>query len=132
MANPSTRQGLIDYCLRSLGYPVIEINVDEDQLEVRFDEALQYFREYHSEGTYRTYLQHLVTADDVTNKYISISSDIQQVTKLFKVSSAIYTRNMFSIQYQMHLNDIANMYSNNYLGDLAYYEQVQNICLYLI
>jgi hypothetical protein len=125
MANPSTRQGLIDYCLRRLGDPVIEINVDEDQLEDRVDEALQYFREYHSEGTYRTYLQHLVTADDVTNKYISISSDIQQVTKLFKVSSAIYTRNMFSIQYQMHLNDISNMYSNNYLGDLAYYEQVQ-------
>lgn len=123
MANPSTRQGLIDYCLRRLGDPVIEINVDEDQLEDRVDEALQYFREYHSEGTYRGYMQHLVTATDVSNKYIPISSNIQQVTKLFKLSSAIFTRNMFSIKYQMHLNDIANMTS--YIGDLAYYEQVQ-------
>lgn len=123
MANPSTRQGLIDYCLRRLGDPVIEINVDEDQLEDRVDEALQYYREYHSEGTYRGYLQHLVTESDVTNKYISISSNIQHVTKLFKVSSSLFTRNMFSIKYQMHLNDIASMHS--YIGDLAYYEQVQ-------
>lgn len=123
MANPSSRQGLIDYCKRRLGDPVIEVNVDEDQLEDRVDEALQYFREYHSDATYRGYMQHLVTADDVTNKYITISSSVQQVTKLFKVSSALFTRNMFSIKYQMHLNDIANMHS--YIGDLAYYEQVQ-------
>ena len=123
MANPTSRNSLIEYCLRRLGSPVIEINVDPDQLEDRVDEALQYFREYHSEATYRGYIQHLVTADDVTNKYIPISSSIQQVTKLFKLSAAIFTRNMFSIKYQMHLNDIANMHS--YIGDLAYYEQVQ-------
>lgn len=122
MANPSTRQGLIDYCLRRLGDPVIEINVDAEQLEDRVDEALQYFREYHSEATYRGYIQHLVTADDVTNKYIPISSSIQQVTKLFKLEQGLFSRNMFSIKYQMHLNDIANMHS--YIGDLAYYEQV--------
>lgn len=122
MANPSTRQGLIDYCLRRLGDPVIEINIDEDQLEDRVDEALQYFREYHSEATYRGYIQHLLTADDITNKYISISSNIQQVTKLFKLEQGLFSRNMFSIKYQMHMNDIANMHS--YIGDLAYYEQV--------
>ena len=123
MANPTSRDTLIEYCLRRLGQPVIEINVDPDQLDDRVDEALQYFREYHSESTYRGYIQHQVTADDVTNKYIPISSNIQQVTKLFKLSAAIFTRNMFSIKYQMHLNDIANMHS--YIGDLAYYEQVQ-------
>ena len=122
MANPSTRQGLIDYCLRRLGDPVIEINVDEDQIEDRVDEALQYFREYHSDATYRGYIQHQLTADDITNKYISISSNVQQVTKLFKLEQGLYSRNMFSIKYQMHLNDIANMHS--YIGDLAYYEQV--------
>ena len=90
MANPSTRQGLIDYCLRRLGDPVIEINVDEDQLEDRVDEALQYYREYHSEGTYRGYLQHLVTSDDVTNKYIPLSTSVQHVTKLFKISSSLF------------------------------------------
>ena len=122
MANPSSRQGLIDYCLRRLGDPVIEINVDEDQIEDRVDEALQYYREYHSEGTYRGYIQHLVTEDDITNKYIPISNNVQQVTKLFKMDAGVYSRNMFSVKYQMHLNDIANMHS--YIGDLAYYEQV--------
>ena len=122
MANPSSRQGLIDYCLRRLGDPVIEINVDEDQIEDRVDEALQYYREYHSEGTYRGYIQHLITADDVTNEYIPINSSIQQVTKLFKLDQGVYSRNMFSVKYQMHMNDIANMHS--YIGDLAYYEQV--------
>ena len=123
MANPSSRQGLIDYCLRRLGDPVIEINVDEDQIEDRVDEALQYFREFHSEATYRGYIQHLLTADDITNKYVSISSDVQQVTKLFKLEQGLFSRNMFSVKYQMHMNDIANM--GSYVGDLAYYEQVQ-------
>ncbi len=68
MANPSTREELIDYCLRTLGDPVIEINVDTDQVEDRVDEALQYYQEFHSDATYKTYLKHLVTATDVTNK----------------------------------------------------------------
>ena len=123
MASPNSRATLIDYCKRRLGDPVIEINVDEDQLDDRVDEALQYFREYHSEATYRGYLQHKVTTTDADNKYISIGSGIQQVTKLFKLSSAVFSRNMFSIKYQMHMNDIANMTS--YIGDLAYFEQVQ-------
>jgi len=122
MASPSSRQGLIDYCLRRLGDPVIEINVDEDQIEDRVDEALQYYREYHSEATYRGYIEHQLTASDITNKYISISSNVQQVTRLFKLEQGLFSRNMFSIKYQMHMNDIANMHS--YIGDLAYYEQV--------
>ena len=120
MANPNTRQGLIDYCLRRLGDPVIEINVDAEQLEDRVDEALQYFREYHSESTYKGYLKHLVTQEDVDNEYISISSDIVQITKLFALQSGSISRNMFSIKYQMHLNDM-----NSFIGDLAYYEQIQ-------
>ena len=122
MANPNSRQTLIDYCKRRLGDPVIEVNVDEDQLEDRVDEALQYFREYHSEATYRGYIQHQVTQTDIDNKYIDISSNVQHVTKLFKLQQGIFSRNMFSIKYQMHMNDIANMHS--YIGDLAYYEQV--------
>ena len=122
MANPNSRQTLIDYCKRRLGDPVIEVNVDEDQLEDRVDEALQYFREYHSEATYRGYIQHQVTQTDIDNKYIDISSTVQHVTKLFKLQQGIFSRNMFSIKYQMHMNDIANMHS--YIGDLAYYEQV--------
>jgi len=123
MANPSTRQGLIDYCLRELGDPVIEINVDPDQLEDRVDEALQYYQEFHSDATLRTYLKHEITADDVANEYIPISSNIIFISKLFPIASGSLSKDFFDIKYQLHLNDIANMQS--YMGDLAYYEQMQ-------
>ena len=68
----SSRQGLIDYCLRRLGFPVIEINVDEDQIEDRVDDALQYFQEYHFDGVERTYLKHQITGN--TLKFSGLSS----------------------------------------------------------
>ena len=124
MAAPSSRQTLIDYCLRRLGAPVIEINVDNDQLEERIDDALQVYQEFHSDSTVKTYLKHQVTASDISNKYISISSDIIFVSRLFQLSSSFNaSRNFFDIKYQMMLNDIADM--QNFAGDLAYYEQMQ-------
>lgn len=123
MANPNSRDTLIDYCKRKLGDPVIEINVDEDQVEDRIDEAIQYYQEFHSDATYRGYLKHQVTSTDVTNKYIDISSDVLYISKMFSVSSSTSTGNMFNLKYQMHLNDIAMMHQHN--GDLAYYEQMQ-------
>ena len=123
MANPTSRATLIDYCKRRLGDPVIEVNVDEDQLEDRVDEALQYYQEYHSDATLRTYLKHQVTASDVANEYIPLSSNILFVSKVFPVLSNFgSTTNMFDIKYQMMLNDIANL--QNFAGDLAYFEQM--------
>ena len=124
MATPNSRATLIDYCKRRLGDPVIEINVDEDQLEDRVDEALQYYQEFHSDATVRTYLKHLITATDVSNEYIPISSDIIFISKMFPLTSSFNTsRNFFDIKYQMMLNDIADLM--NFAGDLAYYEQMQ-------
>ena len=124
MANPTSRTTLIDYCKRKLGDPVIEINVDEDQLEDRLDEALQIFQEYHSEGTVRTFVSQQITADDVTNEYVSVASDILFVARMFAIDSTFGSSlNFFDIKYQMMLNDIADMH--NYVGDLAYYEQMQ-------
>ena len=87
MANPNSRDTLIDYCKRRLGDPVVEINVDEDQIEDRVDEALQYYQEYHSDATVRTYLKHQVTATDVSNEYITLPSNILFVSKLFPLES---------------------------------------------
>tara|TARA_S200002703_G_scaffold159772_1_gene174641 strand:+ start:6689 stop:7441 length:753 start_codon:yes stop_codon:yes gene_type:complete len=123
MANPSSRQGLIDYAMRSLGDPVIEINIDPEQQEDRVDEALQYYQEFHSDATLRTYLKHLITSDDVTNEYISLSSNITFVSQLFPIRGGSITRDFFDIKYQLHLNDIANL--QTYMGDLGYYEQMQ-------
>ena len=123
MAAPNSRDTLIDYCKRRLGYPVIEINVDDEQVEDRIDEALQYYQEYHTDATVRTYLQHLVTANDVANKYIPISTNTLFISKVFPLSRTFGDNmNFFDIKYQMMLNDIADL--QNFAGDVAYYEQL--------
>ena len=66
MAAPSTKAEFKEYCLRQLGAPVLEINVDDDQIDDRIDDALQYFRERHYDGSERMYLKHQFTEDDVT------------------------------------------------------------------
>jgi hypothetical protein len=124
MAAPNSRDSLIEYCLRRLGDPVIEINVDPDQLEDRLDEALEVYQEFHSDATVKTYLKHQVTATDVTNKYIEISDNVIFVQRLFPISSHFNnSMNFFDIKYQMALNDIADL--QNFAGDLAYYDQMQ-------
>lgn len=123
MASPTSRQTHIDYCLRRLGDPVIEINVDDDQLEDRVDESLEYFREYHSEALQRTFLKHQVTATDVTNEFITIDSAITQVTKLFSIQTGTATTNFFDIKYQMMLNDMTDIHGT--MGNLAYYDMMQ-------
>ena len=122
MANPSTRQELIDYALRRLGAPVIEINVDDDQIEDRVDDALQFYQEYHSDATMRVYLKHQITADDITNGYITLNDNILNVKRVFPIGDSQSAVNMFSVKYQLSLNDI---YDLSYIGDLMYYEMVQ-------
>ena len=123
MTNPSSRQGLIDYALRRLGAPVIEINVDVDQLEDRADDALQLFQEYHDDAIVRTYLKHQVTATDMSNGYITVDDSITYVKKLVKIKSSGSGVGMFDIKYQMHMNDIYDL--NTFIGDLSYYTQIK-------
>jgi hypothetical protein len=124
MAAVTSRDELSEHCLRRLGAPVIDINVDPDQVEDRIDEALQFFQEFHSDATLRTYFKHLITADDVTNEYITMPNNIDIVSKLFPVSSSSNNSiDMFSVKYQMMLNDITDL--QNFAGDLAYYTQLQ-------
>ena len=78
MAIPNTRTTLKEYCLRNLGKPVIDINVDDDQVEDRIDEALQYFAQYHSDGIERMYLKYKVTADDVTRLTTNKSYNVDE------------------------------------------------------
>ena len=82
MAIPSTRQSLIDFCLRRLGEPVIEVNIDDDQIEDKVDDAIQYYREFHSDATKRTYVSHLMTQTDLDNGYIDLPSSVLIVSKV--------------------------------------------------
>ena len=68
MAVISTRQGLIDYCLRRLGEPVVEINVDEDQIEDKVDDALQVYQEFHGDATQRVYYEHQLRSEEHTSE----------------------------------------------------------------
>ena len=110
MALPSTRAELKEFCLRRLGKPVIEVNIDDDQMEDRIDEALAYYQDYHFDGSERTFLKHVVTADDKTNGYISITdSNIIGVINIFDIGDATSTNNLFNVRYQIALNDLYDL-----------------------
>lgn len=123
MANPSSRQGLIDYALRKLGSPVIEINVDDDQLEDRVDEALQFYQEYHSDAILKVYYKHQITAADIANEYVTLPDAITTVQRILPLSEENSTINMFDARYQIHLNDIFDLGN---MGDLSNYSMIQS------
>lgn len=105
----NSRQSLIDYCLRNLGAPVIEINVDEDQVEDRIDEAIQFYREYHSDAVVRIYRKHQITQTDIDNRYITLPDEMLFVNRIFPFNGSSTGTGMFSIDYQIHLNDIFDL-----------------------
>ena len=65
MAQPSSRDGLIDYAKRQLGYPVLEINVADEQFSDLLDDAIQVYQERHYDGIARMYLKYKITQDDI-------------------------------------------------------------------
>jgi|TARA_R100001163_G_C5059288_1_gene195968 hypothetical protein len=110
MAVPSSRETFKEFCLRRLGKPVIEINVDDDQVGDAIDTALNYYHDYHFDGSQRTFLKHQVTADDKTNGYISISNtDTIGIIDIFDIGDATSTNNLFNIRYQIALNDLYDL-----------------------
>lgn len=123
MAAVTTRQGLIEYCLRALGEPVVEINVDDQQVEDRIDEAIEQFRQYHYDGIEKVYLKHLVTQDDVNQKSIPIGDLIYGVTRVFPIAAGTSTsKSIFDLQYQLRLNDLYDLTSTS----IIYYSMVMS------
>jgi hypothetical protein len=144
MAQPSTRQELIDYCKRKLGYPVLEINVADEQIDDLVDDAVQFFQERHFDGVYPTFFKYKVTQNDIdrgrargpkenpsnvgivtttvttnivgtattfnyyeNSNYLQMPPNVIGVNKIFQYDgSNTITHNMFSVKYQLFLNDI--------------------------
>lgn len=107
MAQPTTRSEFKEWCLRKLGKPVIEINVDDDQVDDRIDEALAYYWDYHFDGTEKVYYKYQITDQDKINKYITIPENIIGAVNIFDLSSSIVTGSgMFNVQYQFVLNNL--------------------------
>jgi len=105
MAKPTTRATLQEYCLRSLGSPVIEVNVDDDQIEDRTDDALQFYQEYHSDGVIREYIKHELTATDITNNYITLNDSVTSVVRMLNINATTGS-SLFDMGYHMRQNDI--------------------------
>ena len=142
MAEPTSRAELKDYCLRKLGHPVLEVNVDDDQIEDSIDDALQYYRMRHYDGVELAYMKHIFNADDMTrfssqdtqttlnpgtanavtwktrDRYIELPADVVGVTKVFGLASNAVRNNLFGIEYQIFLNDL---YAVGSLDFLNYY-----------
>lgn len=146
MAIPSTKSTFKEYCLRALGKPVIEINVDPDQVDDRIDEGLQYFAQYHYDGIERMFLKHKITAAEIaraaTNAtttatdtadnsitanwlegkgFIPIPSPVVSIVQVFPFDNSA-TNNMFDMRYQLRLNDLYDFSSTS----LVHYEMTMS------
>lgn len=122
---PASREEFKEYCLRQLGAPVLEINVDDLQVEDSIEASLQIYHDYHYDGTEKVYLAHEVTATDIANKYIDIPENVIAVINIFDIGNSYSTNNLFNLRYQISLNDLAF----NYGPFAPYYMALQNISL---
>lgn len=127
MAVPTTKAEFKEYCLRKLGKPVIEINVDDDQVDDRIDESLRYYWDYHFDGSDRIYYKHQVTAEDVANKYILLPENIIGAVRVFQVGDpSIRADDLFNIRYQIALNDL---YTLTNVSLVPYYMVMEHLAL---
>ena len=127
MAVPTTRATFKEYCLRKLGKPVIEINVDDDQVEDRIDEALRYYWDYHFDGSEKVYYRHQITQTDRDNKYITLPENIIGAVNIFQIGDPSMTSNdLFNIRYQIALNDLYTLTS---VSLIPYYMVMEHLGL---
>lgn len=124
MALPTTRTTFKEYCLRRLGAPVTQINVDDDQVEDRIDDALQYYWDFHFDGTEKMYYKAQVTQQDYDNKYITLPDNIIGAVHVFPIGSSLSTNNLFNIRYQIALNDLYDLTATTMV---PYYMAMQHI-----
>lgn len=124
---PTTRDEFIEYCLRKLGKPVVEINVDDDQVQDRVDESLRYYWDYHFDGTEKIYYKHQVTATDITNRYITLPENIIGAVRIFSIADpSVGSQDMFNIRYQIALNDLYTLTS---VSLVPYYMVMEHLAL---
>ena len=116
MAKPTSRAELKEYCLRKLGKPVIEINVDDDQVDDRIDEALSFFEDYHFDGTEKIYMKHQLTVEDINRRWIYAPDAVTFVTGVFPFDNSNASVNMFDLRYQLRLHDLYDFTSVSYVS----------------
>lgn len=126
---PTNRQQFIEFCLRQLGYPVIQIELDWDQLDDIVDFCLSYYYDYHFDGTHKDYLAHQLCQEDIDNGYVTLPDDILFVVDLY-LNTLNSSSNLFDVQYQIAINDFFNMSStqlNYYWTSMAHLQMIDQI-----
>lgn len=133
MALPTNREEFKAYCLRRLGEPVIQINVADNQVEDRIDDAISFWQEYHFDGTEKTYYKHQITDTDVTNEWIPMPEEITGVTRILKViGGTSQAAGLFNVEYQFYLNNITDLSSGSVtnlwvvMENLQFMDQILN------
>jgi len=122
MAVPNSRTTLKDYALRQLGAPVTQINVADEQLEDRIDEALQLFVEYNADATEPIFWTHQITQAEIDQEYISVPEEVHTITYLYPLTQ-YHANTIFSVEYQLHMNDIFSLRKNGGLLDYVIAQQ---------
>jgi hypothetical protein len=116
MAKISTRQQFKEYCLRKLGWPVLEINIDDDQVEDRIDDALAFWRDYHYDGSEKIFMKHQITQEDISRQWIYCPDAVQFVTGIMPFDQSNASINMFDLRYQLRLHDLYDFTSVSYVS----------------
>jgi hypothetical protein len=131
MAQPTTREEFKDWILRKLGAPVIQINVADEQVDDRIDEAIDFWRDYHYNGSQLVYLKHQITQDDIDNGYVTLPSQLLGISGIFNLNTSISTGSgIFNVQYQFVLNnleDITGYNITNYYMAMQHMEFLQEM-----
>lgn len=116
MAKILTRQQFKNYCLRRLGWPVIQINVDDDQVEDRIDDALQFFHDYHFDGCEKIFMKHKITQQDIDRGWIYCPEAVISVVSIMPFNQSSSSTNMFDLRYQLRLHDLYDFTSVSYVS----------------
>jgi hypothetical protein len=131
MAQPHDRETFKEYCLRKLGAPVIQINVSDEQVEDRIDEAMSFFRDYHYDGSQLVYLKHQLTQEELDRGWVEVPSKLLGVTRIFDLGASISTgAGIFNVSYQFvlhNLEDITKYDVTNYYMAMQHLEFIQEI-----
>lgn len=123
MAIVTNREELKQYALRILGAPLVDIDLTEEQMEDRIDDAIAYFQEYYFDGVQKMLMKYQITATDITNKYITIPDHVWGITRIFPLANtSAVNPNIFDLQYQLRMNDLRDLTSTS----LIYYSQVMS------
>jgi hypothetical protein len=131
MAQPTTRDEFKEHILRKIGAPVIQINVSDEQVDDRVDEAISYWRDYHYNGSQLVYLKHKITQADKDNGYITLPNKLLGISRVFDFDTSISTgTGMFNVQYQFVLNNMTDLTSyslQHYYMTMQHIEFMQEI-----